>query len=93
MELQLERLRRQLAARHLELEVAPEALDRLCELGFDPVFGARPVKRLIQKEVVDRLALAMMEGRLEPGSAWRLGLDNGQFVLGGTVSPGAETTH
>jgi ATP-dependent Clp protease ATP-binding subunit ClpB len=79
--LQLERVRRQLAGRHLELELSPAALDRLCELGFDPVYGARPVKRLLQKEVVDRLALAMMEGHLEDGSRWRFDLDGQQFTL------------
>ena len=56
-----------LAARRLALDVTPTAERTLAELGFDPTFGARPLKRVIQREVADRLALAVLEGRVIEG--------------------------
>jgi ATP-dependent Clp protease ATP-binding subunit ClpB len=60
--IQLRELRRRLQERELELEVTDAALDRLAELGFDPKFGARPLRRVIQTEVVDPMATALIEG-------------------------------
>lgn len=54
VKLQLEDVRKRLADRHVSLDVTPAALEHLSIDGFDPVYGARPLKRLIQREVVDR---------------------------------------
>ncbi len=67
VELQLERVRQRLAERKIELEVTPAALERLALEGYDPVYGARPLKRVIQREVVDRVARAIVEGRVSDG--------------------------
>jgi ATP-dependent Clp protease ATP-binding subunit ClpB len=67
VEIQLQRLRQRLAERELELHVAPEAMDRLAELGFDPLYGARPLKRVIRKHVEDPLAKAMLAGEIVDG--------------------------
>jgi len=68
VEIQLRTLAGRLAARRLALEVTPAARHWLAERGYDPAFGARPLKRLIQREVGDRLALALLDGRFPEGS-------------------------
>jgi len=65
--IQLEGLRRRLAERHLTLEVTPEAELWLANAGYDETYGARPLKRLIGRQVGDRVALAILEGRYHDG--------------------------
>jgi ATP-dependent Clp protease ATP-binding subunit ClpB len=72
VDLQVEQLRRRLAVRRLTLDLAPEARAWLAEHGYDPAYGARPLKRLIQKEISDRLAAALLEGRFTDGDAVRV---------------------
>ena len=67
VELQLKRLRKLLADRNLTLEVTDAAKKRLAEEGFDPAFGARPLKRAIQREIQNPLALAVLEGKFADG--------------------------
>jgi ATP-dependent Clp protease ATP-binding subunit ClpB len=66
--IQLGRLRTRLAERRLSLEVTPEAERLLAQRGYDPDFGARPLRRVIQREVEDQLALALLDGRYPEGS-------------------------
>jgi ATP-dependent Clp protease ATP-binding subunit ClpB len=63
VDIQLAKVRERLAERSVTLEIAPAAVERIALDGFDPVFGARPLKRVIQREVVDRVAKALIEGR------------------------------
>jgi len=67
VELQLESVRQRLAERRIDLVLTPAASEHLALDGFDPVFGARPLKRLIQREVVDRVAKAVIEGTVHEG--------------------------
>ena len=67
VELQLERLKKLLADRKLTLELTPEAKRVLAEEGFDPAFGARPLKRAIQRYLQNPLALAVLDGRFKDG--------------------------
>lgn len=67
MEIQLKIVRERLAERKIALEVTPAAAERIGFEGFDPVFGARPLKRVIQREVVDRVAKALIEGTVGEG--------------------------
>jgi ATP-dependent Clp protease ATP-binding subunit ClpB len=67
VDLQLERLRKLLADRKLELEVTPEAKRVIAEEGYDPAFGARPLKRAVQRLIQNPLALAVLEGRFTDG--------------------------
>jgi ATP-dependent Clp protease ATP-binding subunit ClpB len=67
VDIQLRILERRLADRRLTLVVTPEARSWLARKGYDPVFGARPLKRLIQREINDPLALALLEGRYSEG--------------------------
>jgi ATP-dependent Clp protease ATP-binding subunit ClpB len=68
VEIQLVRLRKLLAERHLELELTAEAKRLLAEKGYDPQYGARPLKRVIQRLVQDPLALKILEGQFPEGS-------------------------
>ena len=64
VELQLNDVRQRLADRRVTLDVTPAAMDHLSIDGFDPVYGARPCKRLVQREIVDRIAQKIVEGKL-----------------------------
>ena len=79
--IQLEHLLERLAARRIRLEVTAAARTRLAELGYDPAFGARPLKRVVQREVADRLASALLEGRVTDGSSVVVDVDGGEVTL------------
>lgn len=80
--IQLRRLERMLAERHITIEMSADAKILLAELGWDPVFGARPLKRAIQRQVQDPLALAILEGKVNEGDHVRIDLseDGSDFV-------------
>jgi len=65
-EIQVQYLRERLKAREMDLELTPKALDRLAEAGFDPVYGARPLKRAIQQSIENPLAQEILAGRFAP---------------------------
>jgi ATP-dependent Clp protease ATP-binding subunit ClpB len=67
VEIQLGSLQRRLAERRIELTVTPAAMDLLAELGFDPTYGARPLKRVIQRQLADQLAIMMLDGTYTDG--------------------------
>ncbi len=79
--IQLQGLRGRLAERRLGLEVTPAAAAWLAHAGFDPDFGARPLRRVIQREVEDPLALALLEGRYPDGSTVTVDEKDGEIVL------------
>uniref|UniRef100_A0A1I7YHK4 ClpB_D2-small domain-containing protein n=1 Tax=Steinernema glaseri TaxID=37863 RepID=A0A1I7YHK4_9BILA len=68
-QIQLSRLRSRLAERELSLELSPEALDKLIAVGYDPVYGARPLKRAIQRWIENPLAQLILSGQFMPGSS------------------------
>lgn len=67
-EIQLQHLRQRLAERDLQLELSPEALDKLVAVGYDPVYGARPLKRAIQRWIENPLAQRILSGAFAPNS-------------------------
>ncbi len=79
--IQLNVLRARLASRRLGLAVTPAAEAWLAHAGFDPDFGARPLRRLIQREIEDPLALALLEGRYEDGAMVTVDERDGAIVL------------
>jgi len=81
VDLQLDRLRATLADRRIELTVADTAKWKLAEAGYDPAFGARPLKRAIQRMIQDPLALRLLDGSVVPGSHVRVNLEDGEIVL------------
>jgi ATP-dependent Clp protease ATP-binding subunit ClpB len=79
--IQLQSLRRRMTERRLSLEVTPEAEALLAHEGFDPDYGARPLRRVIQRQVEDPLALALLEGRYPEGSTVTVDAKDGVVVL------------
>jgi ATP-dependent Clp protease ATP-binding subunit ClpB len=79
--IQLQHLARRLAARRLTLDVSPEAELWLAERGYDPDFGARPLKRVIQKELGDRLAMALLQGGFAEGGTVKVDVEGDSLVL------------
>jgi ATP-dependent Clp protease ATP-binding subunit ClpB len=79
--IQLGRLRTRLAERRLSLEATDEAEALLAAKGYDPDFGARPLRRVIQREVEDQLALAMLEGHYPEGTTVVVDAKDGAIVL------------
>lgn len=75
VDLQLEQVRDRLQARHITLDVTPAAMEHLAIDGYDPVYGARPLKRLIQREVVDRIAERVITGELRDRSHVLIDID------------------
>jgi ATP-dependent Clp protease ATP-binding subunit ClpB len=73
--LQMKQLSRLLSQKDLVLEIGPGAIEELAREGYDPVYGARPLKRLIQKKIQDRLALMLLNGEILPGDRIHLGAD------------------
>jgi ATP-dependent Clp protease ATP-binding subunit ClpB len=80
VELQLARLRERLAERHIVLDLTEAAKEALAEAGWDPAYGARPLKRAIQRLVENPLALRLLEGDFADGDAIRVDAQDG--VLG-----------
>ena len=81
VEIQLGRLRRRLAERRLSLVVTPEAEDWLARAGYDPNFGARPLRRVLQHEIEDKLALDLLEGKYPDGSTVAVEVEDDAIVL------------
>jgi len=73
-QIQLDRVRALLADRRLELELSDQAQELIAERGFDPTYGARPLKRVIQRLVQDPLAKRILEGEFPEGSKIRVGV-------------------
>ncbi|MEO8810500.1 MAG: ATP-dependent chaperone ClpB [Rhodanobacter sp.] len=79
--IQLAYLDRRLAERQLKLEVSDEALALLGNVGFDPVYGARPLKRAIQQQLENPLAKQILEARFQPGDTIRVEVAGGHLVF------------
>ena len=79
--IQLESLRHRLAERRIDLEVGESALAWLADQGYDPEFGARPLRRVIQKKLEDPLALLVLEGKLPEGSSAKVALEGDALAI------------
>ncbi len=89
VELQLERLRERLAERDLELELTDAAKEAIAEAGWDPAYGARPLKRAIQRLLENRLAVRLLEGDFTGGDTIVVDAQNGDLVFTKADSPAA----
>jgi ATP-dependent Clp protease ATP-binding subunit ClpB len=83
--LQVNGLRRMLAERELRIEPTPQALDALAEEGYEPRFGARPLKRTIQRRLQNPLALRLLRGEFKPGQTIRVDFEKGEFTFAALV--------
>jgi ATP-dependent Clp protease ATP-binding subunit ClpB len=83
VEIQLGRLRKLLGDRKIELKFDGKALQWLANRGYDPVYGARPLKRVIQRSLQNPLASLILEGKIGDGETVEIGVDNGELTVGG----------
>jgi ATP-dependent Clp protease ATP-binding subunit ClpB len=81
VDLQVAQVIARVAERGITLTVTDKARELVANMGYDPTYGARPLRRVIQKQLTDRLALALLEGRLREGDAARVDALDGELVL------------
>jgi ATP-dependent Clp protease ATP-binding subunit ClpB len=81
VDIQLEQLQRRLAERKLTVELTPAAREYLADKGYDPAFGARPLKRLIQREIQDVLAMRLLSGEVEEGDTIEIDARDGALAF------------
>jgi ATP-dependent Clp protease ATP-binding subunit ClpB len=80
-EIQLDRLRKRLAERELSITFTSTAMDKLVDVGFEPVYGARPLKRAIQQWIENPLAQRLLAGEYEPGREIAVDVEAGEFTF------------
>jgi ATP-dependent Clp protease ATP-binding subunit ClpB len=81
VDIQLTRVLRRLEQQHLDLSLSQAARRLLAEEGYDPVYGARPLKRVIQRRLLDPLSLSLLEGKFAPGDRIRADVEKGELVF------------
>jgi ATP-dependent Clp protease ATP-binding subunit ClpB len=81
VEIQVESLTRRVAERDIEIELTDDARALLGNLGYDPTYGARPLKRVVQKQLVDKLALKILEGEFTEGDSVRIDAADGELTF------------
>jgi ATP-dependent Clp protease ATP-binding subunit ClpB len=81
VQIQLGNLKAQLKEKGIKLFIAPDAFDYIVELGYDPFFGARPVKRVIQKEVLNSLSKALLAKTVDMTQTVVMDMFEGQIVF------------
>ncbi len=81
VELQLEHLRKQLREREIELDITPAVVEYVATAGYDPAYGARPLKRVIQREIQNPLATELLKGSISEGGAVRIDVDDDQLTF------------
>jgi ATP-dependent Clp protease ATP-binding subunit ClpB len=89
VDLQVDRLAQRVRARGVEVELTDDARTLIGNLGYDPTYGARPLKRVIQKQLVDKLALRLLEGEFVPGDRVRVDARDGELVFERAAAPSA----
>jgi len=87
VDIQIARLRKALAEREIDIQVTEEAKRYLAEKGYDPVYGARPLKRTIQRELQDPLALRLLQGDFREGDTVRVGSSGEALTLERIATP------
>ncbi|HEX6555404.1 MAG TPA: AAA family ATPase, partial [Ktedonobacteraceae bacterium] len=93
VDIQINRLRPRLEERHITLEVTDAARNLLAEMGFDPQYGARPLKRVIQREVENRIAHGILDGTIREGDTVVIDAKDGKIVLNAVREHAQEEAH
>jgi len=81
VDMQLAQVKKRLAEKKIKLKISEKAKKLIAELGFDPVYGARPLKRVIQKQILDPLALKMVSGEIKPGESFKVDVKNEKITI------------
>jgi ATP-dependent Clp protease ATP-binding subunit ClpB len=87
VDLQVAKLVERVRERGVEVELTEDARTLLGNLGYDPTYGARPLKRVIQKQLVDKLALKLLEGEFGPGDVVKVDAADGGLVFEKAAAP------
>ncbi|NLZ32323.1 MAG: ATP-dependent Clp protease ATP-binding subunit, partial [Firmicutes bacterium] len=82
----IDELNRKVAEYNLKVEVTPEAREALVKEGFDPAFGARPLRRVIQKRLEDNISEEMLQGKISPGDTIVVSHENGEYKFEKTAA-------
>ncbi|MDX6642668.1 MAG: ATP-dependent Clp protease ATP-binding subunit ClpB, partial [Solirubrobacteraceae bacterium] len=90
VELQVDQLVARIRERGIEIDLTDEARMLLANLGYDPNYGARPLKRVIQRQLIDKLALRILEGEFSAGDMVRVDAEGGELVFEKAKAPSAE---
>jgi ATP-dependent Clp protease ATP-binding subunit ClpB len=93
VEIQLERLRARLAERHITLELTEKAREHLAAVGYDPSYGARPLKRVIQKELETPLGRSLLKGDVKDGQTVAVDYDRVKSELTFSAHPSKDSAH
>src|SRR5207245_8701696 len=80
-DMQVAKLAERVRERGVEIELTDDARTLIGNLGYDPTYGARPLKRVIQKRLIDKLALALLEGQFTPGDTVLVDAADGDLVF------------
>ena len=86
VKIQLKRLEQRLEPRKISLDLTPDALTWIADKGYDPVYGARPLKRVIQKALLDPLAELILAGTVKDGEVVKIGADGDGLMIGDRAS-------
>jgi ATP-dependent Clp protease ATP-binding subunit ClpB len=81
VELQVDLVIARVAERGVQLTLTDDAKQLLGDMGYDPTYGARPLRRVIQKQLTDRLALALLQGELREGDEVTVGVRDGELAF------------
>ena len=91
VQLQIGHLEDQLRRRRIALEITDRAIDQIAQLGYDPAYGARPLKRVIQQQLQNPLANELLKGQFPEGSGVKIDADGDQFTFQRVAPAGSET--
>ena len=81
MEFQINELNNNLIQKEIKLDISPYAVEYLSTKGFDPQYGARPIKRLVQKEILNQLSKELLKGNIQKGDVILIDSFNDEIVL------------
>ena len=93
VDIQLGRLRKRLEERHVRLELTDAAREHLVRAGYDPAYGARPLKRTIQREVETELARRILRGEVRDGETVEVDYQDGELTFTTQSAPELATAH
>ena len=79
--LQFNGVKKMLQKNNIKISITNEAIDKLADIGYDPLYGARPLKRVIQREVLNQLSKMILAGKLAPNEKILVDVENGGFVF------------
>lgn len=81
VKLQFNGVKKMLQKNNIKIDITENAIDKIAEIGYDPLFGARPLKRVIQREILNQLSKMILAGKLVPNEKILVDIENGKFVF------------